>query len=93
MTVNACIGIEELSSNGISIYPNPTIDKLNIAINSDLVSISSASIYDALGKLVMTEKLNAELTTIRTSNIDSGVYFVKITSNNREIKIEKFVKQ
>jgi hypothetical protein len=93
VTVNACIGIEELSSNGISIYPNPTIDKLNIAINADLVSITSVSIYDALGKLVMTEKLNTELTTIRTSNLDSGVYFVKITSNNREIKIGKLVKQ
>jgi hypothetical protein len=93
VTVNACIGIEELSSNGISIYPNPTIDKLNIAINADLVSITSVSIYDALGKLVITEKLNTELTTIRTSNLDSGVYFVKITSNNREIKIGKLVKQ
>jgi hypothetical protein len=93
VVVNACIGIEELSSNGISIYPNPTIDKLNIAINADLVSITSVSIYDALGKLVMTEKLNTELTTIRTSNLDSGVYFVKIISNNREIKIGKLVKQ
>ena len=93
VSVSPCIGIEELAMNGISVYPNPVIDFVTIAINNDLVDNATANIYDALGKLVISETLTKEVTAIKTTYLDSGVYFVKITSNNRVIRVEKLVRQ
>lgn len=94
VSVSACIGIEELAIGGVSIYPNPTTDILNIDINSNLVDVAKVNVYDALGKLVISENLTSERTTIRTSNLDTGVYFVKIIStNNTEVRVEKLIKQ
>ncbi len=93
VAVSSCIGVQELSANGISIYPNPTTDKLNIDINTDLVNNAKISIVDALGKLVISETLTSERTVIRTTNLDTGIYFVRIISNNTEIRVEKLIKQ
>lgn len=93
VAVSSCIGVQELSANGISIYPNPTTDKLNIDINTDLVNNAKISIVDALGKLVISETLTSEKTVIRTTNLDTGIYFVRIISNNTEIRVEKLIKQ
>ena len=94
-SVSPCTGIEEVyGTTGISIYPNPANDHVNIEISSSLVSNHTiVEITDALGKLVMQETLGSEVTRININKLEEGVYFFKVTTNNQTVKVGKVVKQ
>ncbi len=82
-------GIEKsLKIEEISIYPNPVINQLIIG-NTNL-KITKMTIIDLTGKFVKTIKQN--FNTIDVSNLEAGIYFVKLISNKKTI-IKKFVKQ
>jgi hypothetical protein len=89
-----CTGIQSITAtSGINVYPNPSNGILNVAIASELSGNTSIEIYDAIGKLVVTENLSSELTTINTSKLTEGVYMYKVINNNKTVKIGKVVKQ
>ena len=61
---------------GLSIYPNPVVDgTLNISTQAN--SEKNIQIYDILGKQVLNTTTSNE--AINVSNLNSGVYIVKIT--------------
>jgi hypothetical protein len=92
VVVNTCTGIEELTENQIRLFPNPSEGNVTIALNSASLSESfSVEIYDAIGKLVATHKLNTE-TNINISSLDGGVYLFKIKKNNTLIKTSQIIK-
>ena len=92
VVVNTCTGIDELTENQISLFPNPSEGNVTIALNSASLSESfSVEIYDAIGKLVATHKLNTE-TNINISSLDGGVYLFKIKKNNTLIKTSQIIK-
>jgi hypothetical protein len=92
VVVNTCTGIDELTENQISLFPNPSEGKVTISLNSASLSESySVEIYDAIGKLVASHKLNNE-TTINISSLDGGVYLFKIMKNNTIIKTSQIIK-
>lgn len=72
--------------NEIQLYPNPTSD--NITVNSNL-TIDKLEVYDLFGKLIISIK---ESKTITIDNLASGMYFVKIYSDNK-IGTKKIIKQ
>lgn len=73
--------------NGVSLYPNPVKDILNIDL-VDNTRISSVKIYDLQGKLLL-EKANND---IDVSSLSVGVYLIKIKSEKGEFT-KKFVKE
>lgn len=82
--------------NSFVVYPNPTNSNmflmLNLKQNKELVF----EIYDVTGKLISSEKQNqnAGNTTklIETTNLDVGIYFLKITGNKINFS-QKIIKQ
>jgi len=82
INMNQPLSINEIASNKVSIYPNPTTDKLFIN-NSNTLNILSIKLYDVLGKIVLQELINFE--QIDVSLLKSGVYLVKIEIYNRII--------
>lgn len=93
--VSVCSGVKEISSSSnIVIYPNPNNGIVNISINNTaLVGNSTLEIYDAIGKLVMTETLTKESNTINTAKLETGIYMIKIINKNQEVKVSKMIKQ
>ena len=92
--VSLCTGVAEaLVSSEISLYPNPNYGVVTIELASELIQNTSILIYDALGKIVISEKLITEITTVKTAHLDNGVYFYKVISNNKDVKVGKLVKQ
>jgi hypothetical protein len=89
-----CTGIETITNaGGISIYPNPASDYVSIAVPANLASANtSVEITDALGKLVMKETINTDVTTLRITELKDGIYFFKVISNNQTMKVGKVVK-
>ena len=80
----------EIAENNFNIYPNPVDDRLYIATESE---IEEVVVYDVYGRI---QKLrNSETQKLRNSldvtNLNSGVYFVKIKTENGEV-VKRFVK-
>lgn len=88
-----CMGVKEsLASNAFDIFPNPNTGSVNITITTELKGNIALQVYDAIGKLVMTENLTNEANIINTSKLEAGVYIYKIINNNKEVKVGKMIK-
>jgi hypothetical protein len=86
-------GIDELSGFSINVYPNPNTGVLNIAMSSDLANHASVQIFDALGKLVISQNLSSEQNMVNTSALSNGVYIFKVMSADKSLKIGRMIKQ
>jgi Leucine-rich repeat (LRR) protein len=75
--------------NSIIVSPNPTSSIISINGNS---SINSVQVYDVQGRLLETKLIDDAKATINISDKTSGIYFLKITTDNG-IKVEKIVKE
>jgi len=75
------------SDNGISVFPNPAKNELNIktAPNQEVVSVT---VIDLVGKIVLTEN---ETTRLDIGSLQDGTYLVKIETNEGSI-VKKIIK-
>jgi len=78
-------GNKELSNSSLFVYPNVVKDILTV--NQSVLQIQ---VYNIAGKIV-AEKTNSNI--ISLSNVDSGVYFVKIETDNSKIEVFKIIKK
>ncbi|MFT6211693.1 MAG: plastocyanin [Bacteroidia bacterium] len=76
-------------SLNVTVYPNPATDfiKVDLSDNSNGVTYQ---VFNALGVLVMTGKLNDEVSTIDVRNLPSGTYLMQL--KGRQNTRLKFVK-
>ncbi len=92
LQTNVALGIQPNTAitSAIDIYPNPTSDVLNIKNNSN-DTIGSIEIYSINGAKVKQHKGNESITTISVADLQTGVYFVKVTTNTSTSNY-KFIK-
>ena len=88
VTIHLALSSPQFELKGLTYAPNPVAT--NLSIHSD-DTIDSYSIYNLLGQLVVSKKCNATSLQIDVTSLNSGNYFVKLTSENKQstIKIEK----
>jgi hypothetical protein len=69
----------------VSVYPNPTTDKITLAFEELITGKVLLSIYDQTGKLVMEENKEgqAEL-SYYLANLSAGNYFLKVNTATKE---------
>lgn len=77
------VGVEDPSQNGIKVYPNPVKDVLNI---ESIAGIQSVQIFNMTGQLVVNEQTDSKTVTINTSSLKSGMYFLKVKTENGSIE-------
>jgi hypothetical protein len=70
--------VTDLLSNSISVFPNPTSDK--IIVNTDLKNCNY-ELVDVKGKVITSDNFNYS-TEIDLSKNAKGIYFLEITTNN-----------
>ncbi|WP_298516773.1 T9SS type A sorting domain-containing protein [uncultured Kordia sp.] len=68
---------------GVSVYPNPTTDKIHITGVSDITAVEITNLN---GQLVLNPTTNLE--TIDISRLQTGVYFVKVQTKNAQKTIK-----
>lgn len=73
--------------NGISIFPNPAKDMVTI----DCSGAKELLIIDYLGQIVKREIITNQLSIINVNQLAKGMYIVKTTMKNGEIKTEKLI--
>lgn len=83
------VDVEELTEE-LNVYPNPTLDELNISVAIEDNAV--AQIYNYNGALIRTIKLEEELTTINISELAAGIYIIKVDSGD-EVMIKRIIKQ
>ncbi|MEZ4922097.1 MAG: T9SS type A sorting domain-containing protein [Crocinitomicaceae bacterium] len=78
-------GVEEEVIEGLSIYPNPSNDVINISSTN----IDQLMIVNALGQTIQTIVKPKSIETIDISNLEAGIYFVQVKRGNAT-RTEKF---
>ncbi len=80
-----------------SIYPNPCNDILNVNLNTVSEGDITVEVVDAFGKVLNStsgDEINGmSSVSFDLSNLSTGVYFVKVTNNNGQSEMSKFVKK
>ena len=87
-------GIEEAEGIYLSVsaYPNPTTDYLQLKVESEKLKDLSYQLYDMNGKLLQSEKITGNQTSIVMSNLVSATYFLKVISGSKSVKEFKIIK-
>ncbi len=77
----------------VSIYPNPTVDALNIKLSdTDLNEIEKISIYDLKGQLVLQQTEIVQEQQISVKHLSKGLYIIELNAGTAK-HIKKFIKQ
>ena len=69
-----------------SVYPNPAKELIKLNLSEEL---KKAEVYNFSGQKVKTSLIK----TININDLSTGVYFLKITTENNKIGIKKFIKK
>lgn len=87
-TENSTAGINDLTSNKFKISPNPFLDELTIDVNNSEIHYQ---LLNSLGQVV-TEGDIQQKTTISTTQLNAGIYLLKL-ENNQGIYLQKLIKR
>jgi hypothetical protein len=83
ITVDVCVGINNNNLNNIRVYPNPSNGFLNISGNLPSAEFYTISVFNIEDKQVYTtNSVNVVAESIDLSNLNKGLYIVKINSEN-----------
>lgn len=80
------LSTNNLDSNIFKLYPNPVSNILNISASQELKNIE---LYSVLGEKLLVSN---NKTYINISSLNTGVYFVKITTSDDKFIIKKIMK-
>lgn len=87
------IGTLDNKENLFSVYPNPTKDKVNITFSKLPENELEIQLYDITGRFIKNQFLiGIKYTSMDISNLNKGVYVLKIKSDdgwNKSVKIVK----
>ncbi|HBW86446.1 MAG TPA: hypothetical protein DEF82_06830, partial [Crocinitomicaceae bacterium] len=71
--------VEEVNTVNLSVYPNPASDVITV---SSTLTEGTITVTDVAGKLVKSTELNDLSTSINTTGLNNGVYYVTVTNGS-----------
>ncbi|MGZ4035793.1 MAG: T9SS type A sorting domain-containing protein, partial [Bacteroidia bacterium] len=81
-----------VDNNAVTIYPNPSNGLFNIALASSKKN-TTIEIYNSIGELVYNRQNVSAETLINLNDNATGLYFVKVISENKIIGTKKIMKE
>ncbi len=67
----------------ISVYPNPTVDNVRVALAQTAGRTASIAVFDLLGRVVAEPtEVRDDAVTIDLSHVPAGIYFVRATDGD-----------
>lgn len=89
--VNACTGINEIAASDLValVYPNPASSVMIVQVNTTLPK--TIEVTDVTGRIVLTATALSDKTELNIGELTSGIYYVRISSDNslQTIKVVK----
>jgi hypothetical protein len=90
------LGLEEnevIKESGISVFPNPAVDYVNIEFDEIPIGNSKIQIFDITGRLIGSKEIdNQSNITFNLSDLKEGVYILNIKSYEGWTKSVKIIK-
>jgi hypothetical protein len=78
VNISDCASLsDEMEKYNISLYPNPTSQISYLVVDASLIGYDYV-LYDQTGKVVGSEQLKSERTTLDLSELAKGMYFLHI---------------
>ena len=91
--INGTLSNQDFELDNVVIYPNPSNGIFTISYGNS--KLSSIEVYDLTGKIIVSKKeiqtSNFE-TSIDLSNTQTGIYFVKIATDN-QTTVKRIIKE
>lgn len=88
--VEEFVGLKENADSRLAIYPNPASNKVYFQSDSELEYVQ---VYDLMGKVVLSVKLDGNQKSIDISELNDGIYFLNIrtvdSSISRKLQVSK----
>lgn len=79
ITITSTVGLDALTLEGLSIYPNPASNEVTISITD--ATESYATIYSVTGSILINQQRFINSIKMNVENWEAGVYFVKVDNN------------
>lgn len=87
-TVEVALSIEENESVDANVYPNPTQGELTIECDA----MKELTVIMPNGQVVEKINVNDDIYSLNMTEYNSGVYYIKITTKDNNVRIYKTVK-
>jgi len=88
--------VNEVSTNSITIFPNPAISYITVSDLSSLVNDKTVtlSVTNVSGSTLFTQDVEFSINTLTldVSSFKSGIYFIAIQTSNGKV-VKRFVKE
>jgi hypothetical protein len=81
------VNVEELS-NAMILYPNPVISNLTLQVKNEMIG-SDFVVFDALGKVVLRDKILSSNQNISINGLSNGNYILRVGEMNKVFTIQK----
>lgn len=84
----------DVQSSDVSIFPNPSTGNISVISSAD--KISSVEIFDTQGRKVYEDKSGTTASnqklTLNITELNNGVYFIKVITSKSSVSMIRFVK-
>ena len=92
--ISVVVGIEQAKDINLicTAYPNPTTDLLILEVEGAANEKFLFQLFDIMGKLLVSNKIIDNKTTISMANLAPAIYFLKVTDHQKVVKTFKIIK-
>jgi hypothetical protein len=84
------VNVEELSTEGFDLYPNPTAGNVKITTSSLMDKIVVRNILGEIVEVIQTP--SSTQVEVNSQKLETGVYFVTVYAGNQQMT-QKFIKE
>ena len=77
----------------ISVYPNPTADKVFLKLDMDNIENCKYYLYDLQGREIQNRNITSKLTELSLAPFESGVYILRIIKEKTLVQEFKIIKR
>lgn len=76
----------------VVVSPNPFSDRLSVALSTPSLRSPVFHLFDVMGRLVHTERLEYGMNEIETGGLPKGAYFWVVEAGGERVKTGKVMK-
>jgi hypothetical protein len=92
ITLQSVLSVDDVDPlSTVSVYPNPSVGNIKIS-NPNRVDLKNIEVYNILGKMVASSTINSN-GNYDFSNLNKGVYILKLQATDNKVKTQKLVIQ
>jgi len=92
--VNLPVGVKNLKTNELTVYPMPSKGELHVAIGEDFGTVKMFSVFDMTGKSILNQKsafFGAGEQVLDLSAYPNGLYILRMEKENGDVVFRKII--